>query len=392
MNERILTAAGIAVLAIGVTTACGVWKRDDPNRIKVSGNIELTQVDIAFKVPGKLAELLVAEGDPVQKGQVIARLDREQTQRQRSRDQAGVVSAQTQLAQLVTGIQYQRATVEGDIALRQAELQQAEARLAELEHGARPQEIQQAQSAADEARTQHEQAAQDWQRAQTLYKNDDISTAQRDQFKARYDATAATLRRAEEQLGLVKEGPRKEEIDAARAQVARGKAALRLAEASRLELRRREQELDTRRAEIERAKAQVSIVDSQLEDTVAVSPINGVILVKPAEAGEILAAGTTIVTVGDLDHPWLRGYISEQNLGRVKRGTKARVTSDSYPGKAYWGRVSFIASEAEFTPKQIQTPEERVKLVYRIKIDLDNPAHELKSNMPVEAELVLNEK
>ena len=393
MKKRTLMAVGIvAVAGMGVMAACGLWKREDPNRIKVSGNIELTQVDIAFKVPGKLIELLVAEGDRVQKGQVVARLDQEQTRRQRSRDQAGVVSAETQLAQLQTGIQYQRATLEGDVALRTAELQQAQARLAELESGARPQEIQQARAVADEARTQHEQAAQDWQRAQTLYKNDDISTAQRDQFKARYDATAATLRRAEEQLGLVKEGPRKEEIDVGRAQVARAQAALRLSEASRLELRRREQELDTRRAEIERAKAQVSIVDSQLEDTVAASPINGVILVKPAEAGEILAAGTTIVTAGDLDHPWLRGYISEQNLGRVKLGAKARVTSDSYPGKVYWGRVGFIASEAEFTPKQIQTPEERVKLVYRIKIDVDNPAHELKSNMPVEAELVLDQK
>jgi HlyD family secretion protein len=106
--------------------------------------------------------------------------------------------------------------------------------------------------------------------------------------------------------------------------------------------------------------------------------------------GEVLAPGTTVVTVGDIDHPWLRGYVNETDLGKVKIGAKAKVTTDSYPGKVYQGRVTFISSEAEFTPKQIQTEQERVKLVYRIKIELDNPHRELKSNMPADAEIVLD--
>jgi len=106
--------------------------------------------------------------------------------------------------------------------------------------------------------------------------------------------------------------------------------------------------------------------------------------------GEVLAAGATVVTVGDIEHPWLRAYINETDLGKVKLGSKVRITTDSYPGKVYDGRVSFISSEAEFTPKQIQTEEERVKLVYRIKIDVDNPRQELKSNMPADAEIVLD--
>jgi HlyD family secretion protein len=113
--------------------------------------------------------------------------------------------------------------------------------------------------------------------------------------------------------------------------------------------------------------------------------------VKAADVGEILAPGTTIVTVGDIDHPWLRGYVNETDLGKVKIGSKVRVTTDSYKGKMYNGRVSFIASEAEFTPKQIQTQQERVKLVYRVKIDLENPKHELKSNMPADAEILLEQ-
>jgi len=114
------------------------------------------------------------------------------------------------------------------------------------------------------------------------------------------------------------------------------------------------------------------------------------VLVKSADPGEVLSAGTTVVTVGDIEHPWLRGYVDETDLGKVKLGSLVHVTTDSYKGKSYTGHVSFISSEAEFTPKQIQTQQERVKLVYRIKIDLDNSSRELKSNMPADGEIVLN--
>jgi HlyD family secretion protein len=120
-----------------------------------------------------------------------------------------------------------------------------------------------------------------------------------------------------------------------------------------------------------------------------VSPVDGVVLVKSADVGEVLAPGTTVVTVGDIEHPWLRGYINETDLGRVKLGSVVHVKTDSYPAKTYTGHVTFIASEAEFTPKQIQTQQERVKLVYRVKIELDNSSRELKSNMPADGEIVL---
>jgi HlyD family secretion protein len=179
-------------------------------------------------------------------------------------------------------------------------------------------------------------------------------------------------------------------VDAAAGQVARARGALKMGEANALETKRREQELVTRQAEIAGARAGLALIDSQLADTVAASPVDGVTLVKSADVGEVLGAGTTVLTVGDIDHPWLRGYVNETDLGKDKIGSKARLTTDSYPGKVYSGRVTFIASEAEFTPKQIQTQEERVKLVYRIKIEVDNPKRELKSNMPADAEIVLD--
>jgi HlyD family secretion protein len=228
-------------------------------------------------------------------------------------------------------------------------------------------------------------------RANKIYKNDDISTAQRDQFRKNFESADAAFKQAKQREDMVLAGPRVEQISAQAAQVERARGALKMAEASALELKRREQEITTRRAEIARSKAGVALIDTQLSDTVAISPVDGIVLVKAADVGEVLAPGTTVVTVGDLDHPWLRGYVNETDLGKVKIGAKVKVTSDSFKDKVYNGRVSFISSQAEFTPKQIQTQQERVKLVYRIKIDVDNPGRELKSNMPVDAEILLGQ-
>jgi len=382
------------VLLLAVVGGGAYWwwqsqKAAHSTRIQVSGNLELTQVDLSFKVPGKLTELNVREGDWVKKGTVIAKLDAAQLQQQRSRDEASVAGAQSQLQQLQTSIEYQKATIDSDVAVRHAELAQMQAHLDELMAGSRQQEIAQAQAAVTDAKSSYDLAKLEWDRAQTLYKNEDISTSQYDQSRTKLDSTAAVLRQAEQKLALVQEGPRKEEIAGARAQVARAQAAVASAEANRLELRRKQEELAARRAEIAKSQAQVGITDAQLGDTTLIAPIDGVVLVKPAEAGEVIAAGTTIVSLGDLDHPWLRAYIGETDLGRVKLGDKVNLSTDSYPGKTYQGHVSYIASEAEFTPKQIQTKEERVKMVYRIKVEVDNQQHELKNNMPVDAELIL---
>ncbi|MEZ5354975.1 MAG: HlyD family efflux transporter periplasmic adaptor subunit [Bryobacteraceae bacterium] len=358
----------------------------DPNgSIHLSGNIEATQVDVSFPMPGKVVAIEVREGDAVRKGMVVARLDPEILERQKLREQSAADGAEGVLAQVRTMIDWQRQTVDRDRDLRQAEIRQAEARLRDLEAGARPQEVAQAEAALEQARTEHTRAKADWDRAQTLYKNEDISTQQFDQFRSRFDAASEAMRASSERLALVKEGPRKQEIEAARAALSRAQAALKLSEVNRLEVRRKEQELVTRRADLERARAQVSVVDRQLDDATLTAPIDGVVLVKAAEPGEVLGAGLPVVTIGDLARPWLRAYISEQQLGRVKLGDSVQITTDSFPGKTYNGKVTFIASEAEFTPKQIQTAEERVKLVYRIKVEVDNPNQELKINMPVDA-------
>jgi len=381
----LLAAAGVAVYALrgGAKAAA--------DRLVVSGNIELTEVDIAFKTAGKLMERNVNEGDSVKKGQLIARLDRDQLTAQRERESASVLSNETQYAQAQTAVELQRATLAADIETRRGDLAAAEARLAELKNGSRPQEKADAHAAVEAAAAELDRAKRDWDRAQTLYKNDDISTAQRDQYRRNWENAEAMSKSAREREDLVLAGPRQEQIQAQQAQVERSRGALKMAEASAIELKRREQELATRRAEIARTKANVVLIDSQLSDTVAASPCDGVVLVKSADVGEVLAPGTSVVTVGDIDHPWVRAYINETDLGKVKIGSRVKVTTDSFKDRAFNGRVSFIASQAEFTPKQIQTQQERVKLVYRIKIDVENPGRELKLNMPVDAEIPLNQ-
>ena len=385
----------IPVVVLVAAAAIGgiLWSRwshgPEPNSVRVSGNIELTQVDIAFKIAGRIVELPVEEGIHVKKGQLIARIDQEQLRSQRGREQAVVAIAEAQIEQAKTAIQWQKETVARDIELRRADVQAAQARMAELQAGPRSQEIAQAQAVLSEARTQYEQASKDWERAQQLFANDDISAQQRDQSQTKFQAAAAAVKRAEQQVVLLQEGTRHEQIEAQRAQVERARAALRLAEANRIETLRREQELTARRSDADRARAQLSIAQGQFEYTVVTSSIDGVVLVKSAELGETVAPGRAIITIGDIDHPWVRGFIGERHLGRVKIGDEVKVTSDSYPGKTYTGRLSFIASEAEFTPKQIQTPEERVKLVYRVKVEIANPNGELKNNMPVAAVIPL---
>ena len=380
---------------IGILAAAGVvWSmrlnRADPNLLQVSGNIELTESDLSFKVPGRLVALTVREGDFVRKGDVIARLDQDQTLEQKRRDEAQVSNARSQFDQARTSVELERATLGDDIAARRADLAQARAHLEELLNGSRPQEIQQAEAAVADATTQAQLAKDDWDRAQMLYKTDDISRAQYEQYRTRFNSTNALLRQAEKRYALVKEGPRQEDIQQGRAQVAHAEAALKMSQANELELKRREQDIDARRAQMDQARAQVGITDVQLSDLTLHAPMDGVVLVKAAELGEVLAAGSTVITLGDIDRPWVRAYVNERDIGRLRLGEPATVRTDSYRDKTFSGRVSFIASEAEFTPRQIQTPEERVKLVYRIKVDTENPGRLLKSNMPVDASIALN--
>lgn len=386
MNRKLIPVLLIALTAVVVAAWWFGFRKDGAeDTIKISGNIELTEVNIGFKTPGKLMELSVKEGDLVKAGQVIGRLDTAQLESQKRMAEAALAAAESRLLQQGSAIEFQQQSLAGTTMQRRAELASAESQLSELLAGSRTQEKEQARAFAAQAEAEATRAEADWKRAQTLFATEDISAADRDRAKAAFEATQASARQARERLALVEEGPRSETIETAKAQVARAKAALHATEAGRFDSTRLQQERQSRLADIEQARASLAVIETQLSDAIAKSPVDGVVLVKSAEEGEVLAAGTTIATIADLAHPWLRGYVGQQYQGRVQLGSPVAVVTDSFPDRRFEGRLSFLASEAEFTPKQIQTEEERVKLVYRVKIDLKNPDGALKANMPADA-------
>jgi HlyD family secretion protein len=227
---------------------------------------------------------------------------------------------------------------------------------------------------------QKSQAQSDYVRARQLFEKKMISNEQYDAARAAFDVAYERHREAVERLALIKEGSRKQQIEEARAAFNQAKAQYDLVKAGP-----RKETIDQARAKAEQADAALKLAETRLSYATLHVPMSGVVLSKNIEPGEYVAPGTPVVTVGDLVNVWLRAYIQESDLGRVTVGQKAKVTTDTYPGKVYEGRVSFIASEAEFTPKNVQTEKERVKLVYRIKIDITNPKMELKPGMPADA-------
>ena len=302
-------------------------KKEGETIIRVSGNIEATEADVGFKIPGRIMNRFYEEGDWVEKGKVLAKLDDEDLRQRLDLAKATLMSAQAKLSKLLAGS-------------RPEELGQAEANLQQAQYDLKNKEIQ-------------------YERMKTLYERRVIPKETFDNAETSYKVAKATLQIATENYQLVKEGPRKEDIEDARAQVEQAKVSLKLAE-------------------------------TQLGYTVLYSPISGVVLVKSSEVGEVVNTGTSVLTVADIEHVWLKAYIPETDLSKVKWGQEVIVTTDIRPRKEYKGRISFISSQAEFTPKQIQTEKERVTLVYRIKIDIPNPDRELKPGMPADAKIILS--
>jgi HlyD family secretion protein len=350
-----------------------------PSAIRVSGNIELTDVELSFKIPGIVKEREVDEGESVAAGQVVARLDDSELVRQVSLGKAQVEEAEALLQELKAGSRPE------EIAQAEAVAQRAQARLDELVAGSRPQEVAAAEAEVNRAAAEAANLKTEYTRQVQLRERGVVTPREYDAARAAYEVAAARLASAQEQLKLVKEGPRKEQIAQAQAALEEAKAAYALTKEGP-----RKERIEQARARLAQMRDSEALAETQLGYATLRAPFSGLVLSKNAEPGEYVSPGTPIVVVGDLEHVWLRAYVEETDLGRVKLGQRAYVTTDTYPGKVYQGRLSFIASEAEFTPRNVQTQKERVKLVYRIKIDIPNPAQELKPGMPADAEIVLS--
>ena len=318
-----------AIIAAGIYLYPRLTKKKSPaNEIVLSGNIEAHESLVSFKVAGRIIDLPIEEGQSVEAGALLAKLENADYLQKVRIDEANVKVRQSDLALAIAGT--------------------------------RSQEINAAEQNVLNAQAELEQKKLDYARAERLYKEDAISAQDRDLAATALKRADATLQSAKQKHDEAVEGTRKEDIAIAQANV-------------------------------NAADANLGMSRVNLGYTVLHAPGAGVITVRQAELGEVVVPGTPVVALADLDHIWLRAYIAETDLGRIHYGQDAVITTDTYPGKQYHGRISFIASNAEFTPKSVQTYKERVTLVYRIKIEVENPNRELKSNMPVDAEILLGQ-
>lgn len=297
----------------------------DPDALAASGTVEATTADLGFQLPGRILELTVEEGDAVDVSQHLARLDTRE--------------------------------LEASLQAARAQEAAASARLSELLAGARPQEVATAEAAERSTAQQSATARRELERARTLFDGGAISRQDLDRAETALEVAEAAHDQTREALALVREGPRSETLQAQRAMV-------------------------------DQAGAAVARVEAQLDHAAVIAPFAGVVTVRHREPGETVAPGAPVVTLLNRDDRWVRIYVREDLIGRVQIGMSASIRSDTYPDREYAGRVVFIGSEAEFTPRNVQTEEERTKLVYPVKVRITGDENfELKPGIPADVEL-----
>lgn len=322
---RLLVPVGVLAVAGGLVLVWNLHAQGPQDDVLMaSGTVETTEVVISFRMSGTLRERPVDEGDAVRQGDLLAALDQR----------------------------------EAAARLRQAEaaVTHSRARLQELEAGYRPQEIAEARAQVAQAQAHLANLRDEAQRAQALYKDGAISRRQHDQEVTAARVAEGQYQVARERHALLQEGYRRESIAAARAQ-------------------------------LEEAQAAAAVARSVLDDMTIRSPMAGVVTRTHAEVGETAAAGRAVLTVNDLARPWVRVYIPESSIGKVRLGMQAEVRVDSFPDRVFPGQVTYVAAQAEFTPKNVQTQEERVKLVFGVDVRAENPDGALKPGMPADVYL-----
>lgn len=328
-KQRIAAGLGALAVVIAIVVVVALVGGGGTGAVTASGTVEATETDLGFQVPGRIDSIAVHEGDAVHAGEPLAWLDRRE--------------------------------LEARKAAAEAQLSAASARLAELEHGSRPQEIAQGQAGLDAARQQLTEASTNLDRAKRLFAGGAISQQQLDRAQTAQDVAAAQAKSAEEHLALLQQGPRPEQIAA-------------------------------QRGVVHQAAAAVNQADAALDNAVITASLAGIVTVRHREPGETVAAGAPVLTVMNPDDRWVRIYVREDQVGKLALGEGASITADAYPGKRYGGRVVFIANEAEFTPRSVQTTAERVKLVYRVKVQIVQDAtRELKPGLPADVSLTIGQ-
>jgi HlyD family secretion protein len=402
----------LLVLAVGTWALLGVLRRGAgrADGVAASGTIEATQVSVASKVPGRIQRVHAGEGDEVRSGELLVTVEGRELTAQIAQAEAVVAASRARVAQARAALALQIRQVDAQVAQARAAADAARERVSQageaqtLTLGQSAQGIKQAEAAlaaardsSRAARAARDRTRSDLTRAEALFRDGAISAQQVDAARtafataqAQYDASAQLMAQAEATLRLAREnerqvGLRERDVRTAQSQVRQAEAAVALARAGEEAIAQRRADLAAAEAAVAQAEAGLRVLLTQQENLAITAPLDGVVLVQHARAGEIVASGAPILTVADLREVWIRLYIPLPQLGRVALGRPAVVTTDALPGLTFTGRVTEISQQAEFTPRNVQTPEERVKLVFAVKVTLPNAERLLKPGMPADA-------
>lgn len=388
-SRPILIVGSIAVLAV-LTLAGWSWWRSRQNArdiIQASGRIEVTEVNVSSKVTGRVAALHVEEGTDVRAGQPIATLEGEDLEAQLRQARAALQGTEAKLAYARITLQVEPTVIQTQIRQAEENLRSAEERLLMLRAGFRIQEIEEGRANLRQSQARLEMARLTRDRFRDLFADGAIARQDLDRAESDFQAAEAAVRAARERLGILEEGARSEDIRMAQAERGRAAAALEAARANAATLDLRQQDVRVAEAVLRDAQANLRRLETQVAELKVFAPLSATVLTKAVEVGEVIAAGKPLVLLGDLDHPWIKIYVTETEVGKVRLGAPARILVDSFPQQHFRGTVTWISDQAEFTPKNIQTKEERVNLVYAVKITIQNAQRKLKAGMTADAEL-----
>jgi len=350
-----------------------------------SGTIEAVQSNLAFQVGGRVQSVTIDEGQAAVAGEVLAVLDHRELGALRDQAAANLVRAEQGLRQLETVLAVNRHVLPAEVERAGAAVDALRAQVQAAESGLRSQDVERARLAAESTRVALDNARRDKQRYDELFSRGVVAERVRDTYTLQFETALREHQRALEAYAQAREGSRREDIDAARARLAEGEAALRLARSNLQKIEASESDVDAARAQAAAAAAALRVAELQLDHAVLKAPYAGIILSRGVEPGEVVAPNQEVLSIADLSTVDLKVFVEETEIGRVRPGQAVEVRIDTFPDKRYAGRVAYVSPQAEFTPKIIQTQKERVKLVFLVKIHVPNPDHELKPGMPADA-------
>jgi HlyD family secretion protein len=365
MTKRIVAFVAVACVLVGLL----VWSQLRAGRRKVSGFVEADEIRVGSRVGGRVARVAVVEGQSVRKGDLLLELAPFDLLDRRAEAAAVLAGRNAELEKLTAGSRQE------EIAEAKARRDQLAAKLEELRNGPRQQEIDAAKAELRLAQAELDLATKQFSRAEKLFARQAISDDQVDEARMKLRVAQATVQVRQENLSLLEAGTRREQIAQAEAQLEEADQSWQLKKAGF-----RSEEIAAARASVDAAEAALAATDDQIEELRVIAPVEGVVEAVDLEPGDLVAANAPVISLMDTSHLWVRAYVPEDALD-LAIDQELLVTVDSYPGERFTGRVSFIARQAEFTPGNVQTPEDRSKQVFRIKVRLAEGLEKLRAGM-----------